>query len=87
MPGVSDHGGVSGLLRVCGETHETDSVFPGKDLTRTSHHYTTLQGHIICDDCLAALQASDNRNKDCVLCQMKYVGRPTVLEKLLGLTL
>ena len=48
------------------------------------HH---VQGHIICDDCLAALQASENRNKDCVLCKMKYVGRPTVLEKLLGLTL
>ena len=45
------------------------------------------QGHIICDDCLSALRASDNKNKDCVLCKMNYIGRPNVLEKLLGLTL
>ena len=44
------------------------------------------QGHIICDECLSALRASGNKNKDCVLCKMNYIGRPNVLEKLLGLT-
>ena len=27
------------------------------------------QGHVICDECLAALRASDNKNKNCVLCK------------------
>ena len=56
-------------------------------LTTISSTMCTVQGHIICDDCLGALEASENKNKDCVLCKMKYVGRPSVLEKLLGLTL
>ena len=46
-----------------------------------------IQGHIICDDCLAHLlntRKVDIKDR-CVTCNKNYSGRPTVLENVLGL--
>ena len=47
----------------------------------------TTQGHVICDNCydhLKTTASSDNRER-CVTCRTKYCGRPSELEKVLGL--
>ena len=44
------------------------------------------QGHIICDDCYNALkQKKDKILCVTIACNTEYCGRPTVLEKVLGL--
>ena len=47
-----------------------------------------VQGHIICDDCHHHLQVTANKKRKnlCVTCRSEnYCGRPTVLERILGL--
>ena len=60
----------------------------------SNYFYTYYcQGHIICDDCYSALKKKEDRNAKetnakkilCVTCNTEYCGRPTVLEKVLGL--
>ena len=45
------------------------------------------QGHIICEDCYQHLKRTVEEDKKilCVTCKMEYCGRPTVLEKVMGL--
>ena len=46
-----------------------------------------IQGHVICDSCNDHLKntASSNNRERCVICKAKYCGRPSELEKVLGL--
>ena len=60
----------------------------------SNYFYTYYcQGHIICDDCYYALEQKEDRKAKetnakkilCVTCKTEYCGRPTILEKVLGL--
>jgi len=46
------------------------------------------QGHIICDEChmKTGIEGGANNRELCHTCRMMYLGRPSVLESLLGLT-
>ena len=49
--------------------------------------FVIIQGHVICDNCydhLKTTASSYNRDR-CVTCRTKYCGRPSELEKVLGL--
>ena len=49
--------------------------------------FVIMQGHVICDNCYDHLKttASSNNKDRCVTCRTKYCGRPSELEKVLGL--
>ena len=62
----------------------------------SNYFYTYYcQGHIICDDCFNDLKKKKEKDVNtgktnskeilCVTCKTEYCGRPTVLEKVLGL--
>ena len=59
---------------------------PKVRLDLLSNHFYNYhcQGHIICKDCYNALKKKKEQVL-CVTCKVEYCGRPTVLEKVLGL--
>ena len=50
--------------------------------------YFLFQGHIICDEChmKTGIEGGANNRELCHTCRMMYLGRPSVLESMLGLT-